>query len=111
MASRDRYAVDRIYYGFGHFAVRPGRKQTRIGTSEAALSNRGALGAPIIFSEVTAIQNIGVTLTISALLIAQLFLTFLIDSNGWFGVVKKRMSLPQFIGIGMMIAGVVIIKL
>ncbi|PJN54372.1 hypothetical protein PAEVO_10930 [Paenibacillus sp. GM2FR] len=71
----------------------------------------GALGAPIIFSEVTAIQNIGVTLTISALLIAQLFLTFLIDSNGWFGVVKKRMSLPQFIGIGMMIAGVVIIKL
>lgn len=71
----------------------------------------GALGAPIIFSEVTAIQNIGVTLTISALLIAQLFLTFLIDSNGWFGVAKKRMSLPQFIGIGMMIAGVVIIKL
>ena len=47
MASRDRYAVDRIYYGFGHFAVRPGRKQTRIGTSEAALSNRGALGHPL----------------------------------------------------------------
>ena len=44
---RDRYAVDRIYYGFGHFAVRPGRKQTRIGTSEAALSNRGALGHPL----------------------------------------------------------------
>lgn len=71
----------------------------------------GALGAPIIFSEVTAIQTIGVTLTISALLIAQLFLTFLIDSNGWFGVLKKRMSLPQFIGIGMMIVGVVIMKL
>lgn len=71
----------------------------------------GALAAFIIFSEVTSIQNIGVTFTISALLIAQLFLTFLIDSNGWFGVAKQKMRLPQFIGIGMMILGVVILKL
>ncbi|WP_054955305.1 DMT family transporter [Paenibacillus dakarensis] len=71
----------------------------------------GALAAIIIFSEVTAIQKIGVTFTIAALLIAQLFLTFIIDINGWFGVVKKKMRLPQFIGIGMMIAGVIILKL
>ncbi|AIQ68884.1 DMT family transporter [Paenibacillus graminis] len=70
----------------------------------------GALAAFVIFSEVTAIQDIGVTLTISALLIAQLCLTFLIDISGWFGVVKQKMRLPQFIGIGMMIAGVVILK-
>lgn len=71
----------------------------------------GAFGAIIIFSEVTAIQEIGVTFAISALLIAQLCLTFLIDSNGWFGVVKQKMKLPQFIGIGMMIFGVIILKL
>ncbi|MBW4080692.1 DMT family transporter [Paenibacillus sp. S150] len=70
----------------------------------------GALAAFVIFSEVTAIQGIGVTLTISALLIAQLCLTFVIDINGWFGMVKQKMRLPQFIGIGMMIAGVVILK-
>ncbi|MGM0882880.1 MAG: DMT family transporter [Bacillota bacterium] len=70
----------------------------------------GAFAAVIIFSNVTAIQQIGVTFTISALLIAQLCLTFLIDSNGWFGVAKRRMRLPQFIGIGIMIAGVVILK-
>jgi bacterial/archaeal transporter family-2 protein len=70
----------------------------------------GAFGAVIIFSNVTAIHQIGVTLTISALLIAQLSLTFFIDINGWFGVVKKKMRLTQFIGIGMMIAGVVILK-
>ncbi|MNI57254.1 hypothetical protein D3C73_1123060 [compost metagenome] len=70
----------------------------------------GGLAAFIIFSEVTAIQHIGVTLTISALLIAQLFLTFLIDINGWFGVAKQKMRLPQFLGIGMMIAGVIILK-
>ncbi|KKO54794.1 DMT family transporter [Paenibacillus sp. DMB20] len=71
----------------------------------------GALGAIIIFSEVSAIQKVGVTLTISVLLIAQLCLTFIIDIKGWFGVTKKKMSLPQFIGIGMMIAGVVILKI
>ncbi|MFJ7728674.1 DMT family transporter [Neobacillus sp. NPDC097160] len=70
----------------------------------------GALGAIIIFSNVFAIQHTGVTITVSAMLIAQLCLAFLIDSNGWFGVVKQKMKWPQFIGIGMMIAGVVILR-
>jgi transporter family-2 protein len=69
----------------------------------------GAFGAVVIFSNVTAIQRMGVTLTISAILIAQLTLTFIIDSNGWFGLVKQKMRVLQFIGIGMMIAGVVIL--
>ncbi|CAM4467614.1 DMT family transporter [Paenibacillus phoenicis] len=70
----------------------------------------GAWAAIIIFSNVTAIQQVGVTLTISAVLIAQLCITFLIDSLGWFGVPKQKMRLPQFIGIGLMIAGVIILK-
>lgn len=71
----------------------------------------GALAAVIIFSNVTAIQHVGVTLSIAAVLIAQLCITFVIDSTGWFGVEKQKMRLPQFIGIGMMIAGVIILKL
>jgi len=70
----------------------------------------GALAAVIIFSNVTAIQQIGVTFAISALLIAQLALTFFIDGYGWFGVMKQKMKLPQFIGLGMMIAGVLILR-
>ncbi|NUU62166.1 DMT family transporter [Paenibacillus agri] len=70
----------------------------------------GSFGAIVIFTEVTAIQMMGVTYTISALLIAQLFLTFLIDVRGWFGVKKLKLRVPHFIGIGMMIAGVVIMK-
>ncbi|WP_342042017.1 DMT family transporter [Bacillus sp. OTU2372] len=70
----------------------------------------GAFAAIIIFGNVTSIQKIGVTLSISAILISQLTLTFIIDSNGWFGLVKQRMRLPQFIGIGLMIAGVVILR-
>ncbi|WP_438492761.1 DMT family transporter [Paenibacillus sp. IHBB 3054] len=89
--------------------VRDGKKQGFKLVKPLYLTG-GAFAAFIIFSEVTAIQNIGVTFTISALLIAQLLLTFLIDSNGWFGVAKQKMRLPQFIGIGMMILGVVILK-
>jgi bacterial/archaeal transporter family-2 protein len=71
----------------------------------------GAFGAIVIFSNVTAIHYIGVTLSIAAILIAQLSLTFIIDSKGWFGMVKQRMRLPQVIGIAMMIAGVIILKI
>ncbi|MGZ9586560.1 DMT family transporter [Paenibacillus marinisediminis] len=69
----------------------------------------GAFAAIIISSNITAIHQVGATITISAVLIAQLSLTFLIDSRGWFGMLKQQMRLPQFIGIGMMIAGVVIL--
>lgn len=70
----------------------------------------GALAAIIIFSNVTAIQQIGVTLSVAIVMIAQLGLTFLADLNGWFGVEKQKARLPQFIGIAMMIAGVLIMK-
>ncbi|WP_040209275.1 DMT family transporter [Neobacillus jeddahensis] len=70
----------------------------------------GGFGALVIFGNIMAIHFVGVTLTVSAMLIAQLTLTFLIDSNGWFGMEKKKMKLPQFIGIAMMIAGVIILR-
>ncbi|AZS16220.1 DMT family transporter [Paenibacillus lutimineralis] len=71
----------------------------------------GALAAIIISSNITAIHHVGVTFTIAVVLIAQLSVTFMIDSRGWFGVAKQKMKLAQFIGIGMMIAGVVIMKM
>jgi bacterial/archaeal transporter family-2 protein len=71
----------------------------------------GTFAAFVIFSNVSSIQRIGVTLSISAILIAQLTLTFLIDGNGWLGVKKQKMKVPQFIGIGMMIIGVIILSL
>ncbi|WP_058304133.1 DMT family transporter [Gorillibacterium timonense] len=71
----------------------------------------GAFAAVIIFNEVTAIETIGATVAIAVLLIAQLGLTFLIDKNGWFEVVKQNMKLPQFIGLGLMITGIVVLNL
>jgi bacterial/archaeal transporter family-2 protein len=71
----------------------------------------GAFGALIVSGNIVSIKAIGVTLTISALLIAQLSTVFLADSNGWFGVVKQKMELPHFVGIALMIAGVVTLAL
>lgn len=68
----------------------------------------GSFAAIVIFSNVNAIELIGVTFSTSSVLMAQLLVTFLIDSFGWFGIPKKQMKLPQFLGIGMMIAGVVV---
>lgn len=70
----------------------------------------GAFAAAVIYSNVTAIQSVGLTLTVAAVLIAQLAMTFLIESRGWFGIVRQKMGLPQFIGIAMMIAGVIVLK-
>ncbi|KGM45620.1 DMT family transporter [Neobacillus niacini] len=70
----------------------------------------GAFAAIIIFSNVASIEYVGVTLSISVLLIAQLGLTFIIDGKGWFGIPKQKMRLPQFIGIALMIMGVVILR-
>jgi bacterial/archaeal transporter family-2 protein len=71
----------------------------------------GSFGAIVVFSNITAIHLIGVTLTISALLIAQLTLTFLIDHYGWFDVIKQKMKVSQILGIGLMITGMIIMKL
>lgn len=111
MAGSNYNTINRFYYGFGYSAFCTRREEAGLQKVNPLYLTGGALAAFIIFSEVTAIQHVGVTLTISALLIAQLFMTFMIDSNGWFGVVKQKMRLPQFIGIGMMIAGVLILKL
>ncbi|MFC0189983.1 DMT family transporter [Fictibacillus aquaticus] len=70
----------------------------------------GSFAAIIIFSNITAIHQIGVTLTIAAVLIAQLAIAFFTDIFGWFSVSKQKMKLPQFVGIGMMVAGVLILS-
>ncbi|ASI34182.1 MULTISPECIES: DMT family transporter [unclassified Exiguobacterium] len=71
----------------------------------------GALAAAVLFSNITAVHLMGVTLTISLFLIAQLGLALLIDWNGWFGMMKRRLQLPQVIGILLMVGGVLILKL
>jgi bacterial/archaeal transporter family-2 protein len=86
------------------------KKWKRLKNVKPLYLTSGAFAAIIIFSNVASIEYVGVTLSISVLLIAQLSLTFLIDGKGWFGIPKQKMRLPQFVGIAMMILGVVILR-
>jgi bacterial/archaeal transporter family-2 protein len=86
------------------------KKWKRLKNVKPLYLTSGAFAAIIIFSNVASIEYVGVTLSISVLLIAQLSLTFLIDGKGWFGIPKQKMRLPQLVGIAMMIVGVVILR-
>ncbi|WP_322906012.1 DMT family transporter [Paenibacillus campi] len=70
----------------------------------------GAFAAIIVFSNITAMHYVGATLTVAALLIAQLCMTFLIDARGWFDTIKQQVGRAQWLGIALMVTGVVLLR-
>lgn len=70
----------------------------------------GLLAALVLFSNMTAVHRMGVTLTIGVFLIAQLVAAVLIDQKGWFEMSKKKIGRTQAAGVLLMIAGVVVLK-
>lgn len=70
----------------------------------------GAFGVPVVFSELTAIQQLGPAPAISILLVAQMAAAFIVEWRGWFGERKNRIKTHQIIGLVMIVAGVVIFK-
>lgn len=70
----------------------------------------GLLAAVILFSNMTAIHLMGVTLTISIFLIAQLVAAIVIDKKGWLDVAKKKVGTPQVVGVCLMVLGLVVLK-
>ncbi|WP_422124482.1 DMT family transporter [Planococcus sp. X10-3] len=71
----------------------------------------GMLAAIVLFSNMTAVHIMGVTLTIAIFLIAQLVLAIAIDGRGWFDMSEKRIGRTQIVGVLMMIVGVIVLKL
>ena len=70
----------------------------------------GFLGAIIIFSVMQGITNMGPTYSIATILVAQLLAAGIIDSFGMFGAQQIKFTLSKFIGIGIMIVGIIIFK-
>jgi len=70
----------------------------------------GAIGFVITVTVMLAISKLNPTLAISTILIAQLFVAALIDAFGLFGSEKLAFGLTKYIGIALMIAGVLIFK-
>lgn len=66
----------------------------------------GAFAAFILFSNITAFHHNGAAVTVSAVLIAQIITTLIMEKAGWFGTVPIRLKNPQWIGLGLMILGI-----
>ncbi|WP_291634431.1 DMT family transporter [Clostridium sp.] len=70
----------------------------------------GVLGAIIIFSVMIGISNMGPTCSIAIILVSQLLAAGIIDRFGMFGAQQIKFALSKFIGIGIMIVGIIVFK-
>ena len=64
----------------------------------------------ITITVMLAIKGMGPTVAISVILIAQLLVAALIDAFGWFGSEKIPFGWQKYLGLGLMIAGVLCFK-
>ncbi len=71
----------------------------------------GALGLVIPVTVMLSIKGLNATVAISAILIAQLLVAAVIDAFGWMGQEKVAMGLKQYVGLALMLGGVVLFKL
>lgn len=70
----------------------------------------GVLGSIIIFSVMLGITKMGPTCSIAIILVAQLLAAGIIDRFGLFGAARINFNLSKYIGIGIMILGIIIFK-
>ena len=70
----------------------------------------GVLGLVITVTVMLAIGNLSPTYAISVILISQLIVAALIAAFGWLGSEKIPFTWNKYVGVGLMIAGVVCFK-
>lgn len=71
----------------------------------------GAFAALVLFSNITAFHRNGAAITVSAMLIAQITATLLLEKIGWFGTAPDRLRASQAVGYGLMVAGILCLSL
>jgi transporter family-2 protein len=70
----------------------------------------GILGTVIIVTVMLAIGNLSPTHAIAIILIAQLLVAAIIDAFGWLGAEKVPFTWNKWVGLALMIAGVIAFK-
>lgn len=91
-----------IFFGKGNFkSVKEVNKLYLLG---------GILGVIIIFTVMRSIGSMGATLGIGIILIAQLASAGIVDAFGLFGTERISFGFREFLGIGIMILGIIIFK-
>ena len=91
-------------------AVRSGNI-TKLGEANKLYLVGGVLGVLILFSVMNAISALGATYSVAILLVTQLIAATIIDSFGLFDSPVIRFDITKFLGIAIMIAGIVVFKL
>lgn len=71
----------------------------------------GVLGIVITITVMMGIGKLSPTIAISTILISQLLVAALIDAFGWMGSERVPFDWTKYVGIGLMIAGVVVFKI
>lgn len=90
-------------YGNGSFS--------RLGEVNKIYLLGGALGVLIIFSVMNGISALGATYCIAILLVTQLIAATVIDSFGLFGSPIIEFDITKLLGLGIMIAGIIVYKM
>lgn len=70
----------------------------------------GALGLVITVTVMLSIKGLDPTVAISTILIAQLLVAAAIESFGWMGQEKAAFAIKQWLGLALMLGGVVLFK-
>jgi transporter family-2 protein len=70
----------------------------------------GVLGALIIYTVIRSISGLGPCYATMLILLAQLVISCLIESFGWFGTEKTPFVWSKILGVGLMIGGIVVYK-
>ena len=71
----------------------------------------GGVIAPIItITVMLSIKGLSPTVAISTILLAQLAVAALIDAFGWLGAERTPFTWQKFVGIGLMVSGVLLMK-
>lgn len=70
----------------------------------------GAIGAFITYTVIKSMEQMGPARAVMCIVISQLIIAYLIEVFGLFGVEKQSMEGKKILGMGIMIAGIVIFK-
>lgn len=91
-----------MFFGKGNFrAIKEVNKLYLLG---------GILGVIIIFTVMKSIGSMGATFGIGIILIAQLASAGIVDAFGLFGTERISFGFREFLGMGIMIIGIIIFK-
>lgn len=70
----------------------------------------GILGAIFVTTTVLAVPRVGTAVTLGSIICGQLIGALLIDTFGWLGVKPIPLDVSRLAGIGMLIAGVMLVQ-